>query len=296
MWLAGQLPFARVSEVLSRVGQVSVATTTVWQQTGRHGQRLQAQAEAESEQVSLERTRWQHERYAPRARKSVSLDGGRVHIRGEGWKELKAGVIGDIEQVWTEEGPCLRLTNLRYCGVIGAVARFKTVLWALAVGSEVPTAGTCAVTADGASWIWRLVADLFPCSEQIVDWYHATQHVYEAARARYPDNDLAARDWVEELKPLLYQGAIEQLTTMFEAEGIAHHSGYFTAHKRRMQYRAFAEDGLPIGSGAVESGIKQFKQRLAGAGMRWSRQGAEQMTIIAAAVLSDDFDRLWDAA
>ena len=63
-----------------------------------------------------------------------------------------------------------------------------------------------------------------------------------------------------------------------------------------MQYKTCLEDGYPIGSGTVESGVKQFKARLTGSGMRWSRHAAEQMFVIRGAVMAQDFDFLWDAA
>ena len=59
---------------------------------------------------------------------------------------------------------------------------------------------------------------------------------------------------------------------------------------------AFRAEGFPISSGGVESGIKQFKQRLTGAGMRWSRAGAERMMVIRSAVMTDSFDDIWAAA
>ena len=71
---------------------------------------------------------------------------------------------------------------------------------------------------------------------------------------------------------------------------------YFDKHKRRMQYLEFREEGFPIGSGTVESGVKQFKQRLTGTGMRWNADNANRMIVIRAAVLGTDFDALWDAA
>jgi hypothetical protein len=67
-------------------------------------------------------------------------------------------------------------------------------------------------------------------------------------------------------------------------------------HQHRMQYQQFRSDGYPIGSGAVESAIKQFKQRLTAAGMRWSRQGAQRMVTIRSAILSDTFHTLWQSA
>ncbi len=102
--------------------------------------------------------------------------------------------------------------------------------------------------------------------------------------------------WLEALKTLLYHGAIDRLTQALVEAGVGDYSAYFRQHQRRMQYQEFWEAGYPIGSGAVESGVKRYKQRLDGPGMRWSRRGAERMTLLRSAVLSDDFDRLWDAA
>lgn len=75
---------------------------------------------------------------------------------------------------------------------------------------------------------------------------------------------------------------------------------YFQNNHKRMQYMAFREDGLPIGSGMVESRPmgtrKQFKARFTGPGMRWSRKGLQRLIPIRTAVLSDSFDLLWASA
>jgi hypothetical protein len=60
-----------------------------------------------------------------------------------------------------------------------------------------------------------------------------------------------------------------------------------------MQYLEFREEGYPIGSGMVESEARQFKARFCGPGMRWSRQGAERLIPIRAAIMSQQFDTLW---
>ena len=62
-----------------------------------------------------------------------------------------------------------------------------------------------------------------------------------------------------------------------------------------MHYLTFRAEGLPIGSGTVESAVKQFKQRLGGTGMRWNKTNAEQMVVIRTAILDNTFDLLWDA-
>ena len=180
----------------------------------------------------------------------------------------------------------------------GSVNEFAPAFWALAVEHDIPQAADSSVTADGAEWIWNLVADRYrvPDSIQIVDWYHAYEHLAGAASALYPDNTEAAQLWFKQRRDDLFSGSIHKITAPLDKAGLADHSRYFHTHKRRMQYQEFREDGCPIGSGTVESSIKQFKARLSGPGMRCSRPGAQRMLVIRSAVLARDFDLLWDQA
>ena len=284
--VATHMSFEAVSEVLERVGQVRVPPTTVWRQVQhKHHQ-----------QVGVERTCWEHTAYDPQARVGLSLDGGMVYVREEGWKELKVGSIGTLERPWTPDKQVVKLNDLHYVGGVGAVERFRATFGELALRRGVMYAGHTGVTADGAAWIWRVASDLFPCSGQIGDWYHATQHLAQAAAERYPSDPGAACGWQKQLKGLLFQGHIDPIVAALQTVGAGKHQGYFKEHQRRMQYQEFWEMGYPIGSGAVESGIKQFKQRLTGAGMRWSRPALERMVTLRAAALSRTFAVLWDAA
>jgi hypothetical protein len=230
------------------------------------------------------------------------MDGGMVHIRGEGWKEFKVGTVFDVELRLERDPHTHELVerphavDMSYTAVLGSVDEFAPALWALAWHHAIPTAADSSVTADGAEWIWRLVADLFPDSVQIVDWYHACQHLAEAAKALHPDNEQSAQRWYRRRCTDLYKGEIHKITMRLDTAGLTKHSHYFHTHKRRMQYQTCLEEGYPIGSGTVESGVKQFKGRLTGAGMRWSRAGAEEMLVIRGAVMADQFDLLWDAA
>ena len=80
-----------------------------------------------------------------------------------------------------------------------------------------------------------------------------------------------------------------------QAEKLQAEAGYFENNRRRMQYLELREEGFPIGSGMVESGCKQIRARFAGAGMRWSRSGAENLLPIRTALLSGRFDEMWHA-
>lgn len=163
---------------------------------------------------------------------------------------------------------------------------------------DLPTARHRSVVADGALWIWDLAEDICPDGQQVVDWFHAVEHLSEAAHALYPSPDQAAKrqSWLKRYKDHLYMGRVHKVIYSLHNHGPSHLATYFERHQRRMQYLVFREEGLPIGSGTVESGVKQFKQRFSGTGMRWHAENADRMLVIRSAVLSDDFHNLWRAA
>jgi hypothetical protein len=302
VWLVGQVPYEQASQIARRIGGWPVTVGTLWNHSQQQGERLALAAEEQQQQVGLERTRWEDERYRPQTRKVVSLDGGMVYVRGEGWKELKVGLVAEISsQATVRTRPAdpeggVHLTAMRYCGVVGEVNPFEQALWALAVENDLSYAGLVVVIADGAPWIWRLAADYFPGAKQVIDWFHACQHLGQAAQARYPTDTLVAQRWLEELKTLLFKGEIHKILALFDHYGLAGHGDYFVEHQRRMQYAQFRAAGFPIGSGGVESGVKQYKHRLCGPGMAWSRPALRRMVHLRSAVLSGTFDQLWDAA
>ena len=84
-----------------------------------------------------------------------------------------------------------------------------------------------------------MAADLFPDSAQIVDWYHATQHLAAASHALYPDDEDIAKRWYQQSKRHLFQGDIHRITKKLDDAGLAEHSRYFHTHERRMQYHQF---------------------------------------------------------
>lgn len=185
--------------------------------------------------------------------------------------------------------------NVHYTAILGTKDDFKPALWALAVQQNLPTSRNRSVVADGALWIWDVAEDVCRDGQQVVDWYHATEHLYKAAIALYPnDFDLAKRQrWFKTHKNDLYMGNVDTIISILHKRGVPKLATYFERHKRRMQYLEFREEGLPIGSGTVESGVKQFKQRLTGAGMRCHLDNANRMIILRSAILGHDFDDLW---
>lgn len=302
VWLSGRVPYEVAREMYARIGHREIPASSIWRQTRYHGSRLKAHVEQQQEHVGMERSVLPPPGQDHRQRKGVSMDGGMVNLRGEGWKEVKVGAVFDID-MRLERDPQTRelvsrahATHQAYTALLGSADEFAPVLWALAWRHGVPTAADSCVTADGAPWIWRLTADLFPDSVQIVDWYHACEHLAGAARALHPHAEAAAQSWYRKRRKELYRGEVHKITLRLDRAGLSEQARYFHTHRRRMQYQTRVEEGYPVGSGTVESAVKQFRQRLSGPGMRWSRAGAEEMLVIRGAVIARRFDELWAAA
>ena len=303
VWLSGMVAsYEAAAEVFERIGRRTIPGASLWRQTQRHGERLKAYTERQQEHVRPERVILPGADHDHQQHKGVSMDGGMVHVRGEGWKEFKIGSVFDVAPHWERDPHTQELVerphahHISYTAVLADVKRFAPALWSLAVQRDVPQAQDSSVTADGAEWIWNLVADLFPDSIQIVDLYHACQHLSLAAAALFPDNPQRSQRWYDQQLEVLFQGGASLITAVLQSAGLPEHARYFHTHQRRMQYQEFREQGYPIGSGTVESGVKQFKARLTGPGMRWNRPNAQAMLIIRGAVLAGDFDDLWARA
>jgi hypothetical protein len=287
--------------VFERIGERYVSSSSIWRQTQVYGEQMQVYVEQQRQQVSIERIQLPDSKHDHDQRKGVSMDGGMVNIRGEGWRELKVGTVFDVEKQLERNPQTGELdemaqgVNVRYTAVLGSKADFSPALWALAVQHDLPTARKRSVVADGALWIWDVAEDVCPDGQQVVDWFHAVEHLAQAATALYPDeNDTKKRQsWLKTYKDHLYMGRIHKIIAVLNKQGFAKFATYFERHQRRMQYLEFREEGLPIGSGTVESGVKQFKQRLSGTGMRWHPNNLQRMLVIRASSLGHDFDNLW---
>lgn len=312
VWLDGLLTFEQVERVLEQVGQVRMSDTTAWRQAQSSGAQAQA-LEAAQRAAALaapDRQQIVPGESATAERLAATMDGAMLHIRAEGFKELKVGGIGKIELAPTRDpitGDRLELARTienTYVAHLGGPEIFGQQLWAEAKARRWSRAVETVVLGDGAPWIWNQARDHFYDSVQIVDWYHAKQHLAQAACLIHGEGTPAAQQWLKEQETVLFEGQAERVADclMGLAKGrrkvaadLRGQASYFRDNQRRMQYLERREEGFPIGSGLAESGCKQFRARFTGPGMRWSRPGAEHLLPVRAAIMSHRFDDFWSA-
>jgi hypothetical protein len=273
---------------------------------------MREQDEKERLQAMALPKRWEHQQplaAAERQRMGAAMDGAMVHVRGEGWKELKVGCVFDLGvqlAVNTDTGEpveVVRAAETSYAAQLGSPSPFGELLWKEARRRRWDQALDTQVIGDGAPWIWNLANLHFGDSHQVVDWYHAKDHLAAAVRLLHPTDETAFAKSLASLETLLYRGHARQLADSLDqaatshpaqAAGLHREAAYFRTNQRRMNYMELREGRWLIGSGAVESGAKQYKARFTGPGMRWSRQGLENLIPIRSAVLSGRFDHVWD--
>ena len=313
VWLSGLVTFEQAAEIMTRVGQIPIAPSSVWQRSAKWGGQLQA---VESQQRALAnalpaRSEVVRGEVSGEQILGVAMDGAKVHVRQEGWKELKTGCVFAVEVRPTLDKASGEMMDLAhaidntYVAHLGGTRIFGQQVWSEAKRRAWTQAHDSIALGDGAPWIWNLVSEHFSDSRQAVDWYHAKSHLSNTANVLHGEGSAEAKRWLKPHETLLFQGHAQRIADELQlaaadatsgADELRREAGYFHDNQRRMQYMELREDGFPIGSGMVETGCKQFRARFTGAGMRWSRPGVERLLPVRASILSHRFDDAWKAA
>jgi len=242
----------------------------------------------------------------------VAVDGAKVHLE-DGWREVKVTAVaplGPATEADEESGrERLVVGRQRYAAGFETAELFwyRVFVEACKQGLGNLALTMVVVLGDGADWIWRYAQAFLGVPGvkvvEIVDIYHAWEHLWEVGNKVYGQGSAKASAWVEPLKgKLLKEGVgpvIEALEALLPQEGeigeeIRKAIDYFTVHRERMCYPQFIALKLPIGSGVVESACKTVVgQREHGPGMRWSKEGAQRVATLRAIYRSGEWDRFW---
>ena len=295
--LAARLDFREAAEELSYHG-IKVSHETLHQLVGELAEGLDI-----PEQVEIQKLE-------PNQRWYVSCDGCHTNSP-DGWKEVKAGcVYRDYPQPPNSPGAIsrARTTSIRYVASREAASDFGKELYKLAINSglyqEDIDTQEIVMLGDGAAWIWNIAKEYFPNAVQIVDYMHATSHLYNVAKVAFGETETEdIKTWVKETEPLLYDGNISEVASRIRGLGIYNSEAtalfdreakYFEKHANRMQYKAFREKGYQIGSGVIESACKHVVgQRCKQAAMRWKKPGINAVLKMRCLLKNGGWNKYW---
>ncbi len=157
-----------------------------------------------------------------------------------------------------------------------------------------------AVLGDGAPWIWNLADEHFPDALQIVDLFHAKEHLSTVAKAIYGGPSELATQWAHQRHAELEAGDLDALLRALRTHAPAHDAArqcgeYIERNRQRMRYPEFHAQGLCTSTGVVEAGCKvAIGTRLKRAGMHWTAAGANAIIALRCTKLSGRFEDFWE--
>lgn len=303
-----QMPFAQASILFSELALTRLSDQSIDKATQSYGQTVE-QVEGELYQEALDYDEANEPSIAP-LRLYGSVDGGRVQTRApkgqpQPWRELKIGAWFQArgEPPKKPDGEwAIQAHNITYYSDILPAEEFGNILWATGVERGAEQAQELIILGDGARWIWDLVALHFPHAIQIVDWFHACEYLAPVAK-RVFNNSQPQQAWMSNVRDKLWHGKLDEVIAACQEHVQPHLKAeddpaqqavtYYTNNRHRMDYPTYRKSGYQIGSGTIESAVKQIAaQRMKVSGARWNVQSARRVAKARAAFLSGHWDHI----
>ena len=295
MTYAGQLDcYVQCNEILSKFTGADVSVMQVYRVTDTYGNLLEQQAAtAPSLDEALE--------LKPGESVYAMTDGSMILTREDGWSEVKLGRIFKESQCMEVGGERGWIKTSMYEALLGSskdfTRRFEQKLDAYrCLGQRL------IFITDGALWIKNWITDAYPGATQILDWFHACEHLCEFGREYFNDEDEKIK-WLEEQKALLYESktteVINKIISLNTTKESVENSKnkllqYYQTNKDRMDYKKYRAIGAGlIGSGAIESAHRTvIQKRMKLSGQRWTKKGAQNMLNLRCGKLSGKWDKV----
>ena len=318
--LGVEAPFAKAERLLHELVRITIAPRTIAEVTEDCGGQVRGET---SERVTTawkvfegptygevkQKRAWRRgerrvstDAYAPWAAANapsvlyVQCDGGRLNTKREGWKEPKVAVLfsdNDRMAISKDRGELIRK---EYVATMEPIERFQQLVWEAGLRWGAYKAMKIVVLGDGAEGFQKRLEELYPEALQILDWYHAAEHLWEVGRELYGVGTSETERWVKPFLDTLRAGGVENVIALLEelrptrtesAEKVEELIGYYKSNRGRMSYDKYEAAGYFIGSGAVESAVKNVVNiRMKGCGMKWDHDRADRLLSSRARYLS----------
>jgi len=299
--MVSKMPVKEASAVIERLSGVKLPPATLDREARRQGQRAQRKRQQLDEQM---RTGQGFLQMLARPQEAftlvIELDAWNIRERDDWGQSAQKRACGQELQRWhwAYGGTCFRLdqrvedaggrARILSRGTVmtrGGVEALRQQLFAEAQRHGLAQAQKVLVIADGAIWVWNLAGDRFAQAHQRLDYYHASQHLWAVAHALHPEDQAAARAWIQPLIKKLKAGRAASLLNDLHAlakrlrkkkrRAVESELNYLESHRERMDYAAARRAAEPQGSGAMESTCRQYQCRFKRPGQFWSCVGDE---------------------
>ena len=303
--LGVHMPFAQASTLFEELTLVSVSDQSIDKATQAYGE-----AACELEQEQLDAAQSGQKPDVPPLRLYGSMDGGRVRTRApkgqeQPWREVKTGAwyqARGVPPTQPDDEWTIQAHDISYYADICPAEKFGDLFWSSGVARGAEDALELIIVGDGAQWIWELVDLHFPDAIQIIDWFHVCEYLMPVAKQAF-DDKTQQQKWLNTTRDALWHGdleaVIEACEKYIQSELPANEDAaqqavtYYTNNQHRMTYEHYRQQGYQIGSGTIESAVKQIaSQRLKVSGARWNLDSARSVAKARAAYLSNQWQDL----
>lgn len=302
-YLCALLPFAQAATTLELLTHVGISAATMERISLSVGKSLRTKQKEEAQKHHLDHL--PASQIKPR-RLYISMDGVFAPLRDEWSKdgsqgplscrygECKVGVV--YEPLQDGQGRDKKVRTRAYVSTFENVETFGPLLGTLAHQNGHHLAKEVVVLADGAAWIWQVAAKQFTGAVQIIDFFHACEHLANVAESQFGKATEEGEAWLHARKEDLKQNRVNTVLDEIRAWKPRSQAKrkirrdeyrYFYKNTERMRYKTFLERGYHIGSGVMEAGCKQnVTQRFKQSGMHWRQETAEAIVTLRSAQLS----------
>jgi hypothetical protein len=236
----------------------------------------------------------------------VAMDGCQAPQR-DGWHEVKvANLYSNEKRLKKRVSGRGKLLQKGYLATLAPAVGFGRELWHLARAWGVDQARRVVCMGDGAPWIWNLAAEHFPGAIEIVDFYHACDHLKKGCDAAWGESTQESKDYFDRLKTCLKEtddGAERVIRTLRFQGSLANGNKrkrleaeltYFRNQQSRMHYPEYLRLNLPIASGVMEAACKTLvTQRLKRSGMAWTHAGGQAILTLRSLIQSNRWRSAW---
>ncbi len=228
----------------------------------------------------------------------------RVH-----WHEIRSAAIFKLSALLAVSGKRKAIMHKHIVAVPAKTTPydFGVLLHQEAVRMGLPGAKAVFFVMDGGVWLWHIYEDRFEkCSKAMLDFYHLSQHLHVLGAALHGTGSTKAAAWCGKILHALKHKSPKRLFTTLDEllkeppsaepavlEVIREQNAYFRSHAEHMDYAQNAAQGIPIGSGSVESLCSQFQNRLKRTGQFWTQTGFAALLRITVRHWNGELDTLW---
>lgn len=292
-YVGQQLVFEDASNMLESMKGLVIDAKQIERICHLYGQRLEEQQESAIETKQAK----EYPKSSQKTSNYVMVDGGMFLTREEGWKEVKLGRVFSSDKAINISKNRGMITDSDYVAHLGShkefFAKFEYYL------EELPNP---VFISDGAKWIWNWVDDFYSDAIQILDYFHATEHLCAFAKD-YFSCEKARKKWISKQKKLLLNDHVQNVRKNISKMEVSNNDkladtkrkllNYYQQNRSRMMYKSFTDKGLLIGSGAIESAMKSvLQQRMKLSGQRWTKKGFQKVANLRVVYKSNQWQKV----